>query len=122
MKKIIAIVLAFNISGCASMFTGTSSVVNVTSYPAGAECDITGHKVVTPNNVTLKKSASDLSINCVKDGYDPGSARVESTFNGVTILNIFWGLGVVVGLLVDFSTGAAWNYSDQVNVVLPKKS
>ncbi len=121
MKRIIAILLAFSISGCASMFTGTTSIINVTSYPSGAECDIANHKVITPNNITLKKSVDDLTVSCQKEGYIPNSEKVESLFNGVTVLNLFFGVGIVVGLIVDFSTGAAWKYNDQINVNLNKK-
>ncbi len=100
---------------------GTTSNINVTSTPSGADCDITGHGVHTPGNVVLSKSHSDLIVNCQKEGYESGSSSVPSTFNATSLVNILTGYGLVLGFIIDFSTGAAWKYVDQVNVNLIEK-
>ena len=124
-KTIIATTLLLTLSGCASMFTGTTSNINVTSTPAGADCDIIGHGVHTPGNIVLSKSHSDVTVNCQKEGYEPASSPVPSTFNTTSLVNILTGYGLVIGFIIDFSTGAAWEYVDHVNVNLiekPKKT
>jgi len=123
--KALLIFLTINLSGCAAMFSGTTSNINVTSTPTGADCDITGHGVHTPGNVVLPKSVNDLIVNCQKEGFEPGTSSVPSTFNATTLVNILTGYGLVIGFIVDFSTGAAWKYVDHVNVNLiekPKKT
>ena len=54
-KKIIPVIVMLSVAmlstGCASMFTGTTSNINVTSTPTGADCNVTGHGVHTPGNV-----------------------------------------------------------------------
>lgn len=121
MKKIIIPICALlSLSGCASMFTGTTSTINITSTPLGADCDIAGHGVHTPGNVVLSKSVNDLTANCQKEGYLPGSTRIESSFNPVTLLDTFLMLPGVLAYIIDFSTGAAFEYPDMVNVNLTK--
>jgi hypothetical protein len=125
-KKVILISIVISVTmfsnGCASMFTGTTSNVNVTSTPTGADCSVTGHGVHTPGNIVLEKSSSDLTINCQKDGYEEGSSKIISSFNTTSLVNILTLYGMVIGFIVDFSTGAAWEYSNQININLVKKA
>lgn len=103
------------------MFTGTSSNINVTSTPTGADCNVIGYGVHTPGNIVLPKSSDDLTINCQKEGYVDNSSKLNSSFNTTSLVNILTGYGLVIGFVVDFSTGAAWEYNNQVNVNLIKK-
>jgi hypothetical protein len=125
-KKMILICAVISVimltTGCASMFSGTTSIVNVTSTPTGADCNVTGHGVHTPGNLVLEKTHSDLTINCQKEGYEDGSAKIISSFNTTSLVNILTLYGMVIGFVVDFSTGAAWEYANQVNVNLVKKA
>jgi hypothetical protein len=121
MKKLVLVCAVLNMTGCASMFTGTSSIVNVTSTPSGADCDIAGRGVHTPGNVSLSKSGDDLIANCQKEGYLPGSTRVESSFNAVTLLDTFLGIPGALAYIIDFSTGAAFEYPEQVSINLLKE-
>jgi hypothetical protein len=125
-KKMMLICVVISVimltDGCASMFSGTTSNVNVTSTPTGADCNVTGHGVHTPGNLVLEKTHSDLTINCQKEGYEDGSAKLISSFNTTSLVNILTLYGMVIGFIVDFSTGAAWEYANQVNVNLVKKA
>ena len=121
MKKLVLVCAALSLNGCASMFTGTTSIVNVTSTPTGADCDIAGRGVHTPGNVSLSKSGDDLIANCQKEGHVPGSTRVESSFNAVTLLDTFLGIPGALAYIIDFSSGAAWEYPDHVNINLIKE-
>lgn len=121
MKKLVLVCAALSLNGCASMFTGTTSVVNVTSTPSGADCDLAGRGVHTPGNVSLSKSSNDIVANCQKEGYLPGTTRVESSFNAVTLLDTFLGIPGALAYIIDFSTGAAFEYPEQVSVNLLKE-
>jgi hypothetical protein len=105
---------------CASMFSGTTSNVNVTSTPTGADCNVLGHGVHTPGNLVLEKTHSDLTINCQTEGYTDGTAKIISSFNTTSLFNILTLSGRIIGFIVDFSTGTAWEYTNQVNVNLVK--
>lgn len=109
-------------TGCAAMFTGTTSNINITSTPSGADCDVSGHGVHTPGNVVVEKSSSNLSVVCQKEGYEAGTSKAESTFNTVALVNILTVYGMVIGFIIDFATGAAWEYPSHINVNLPAKA
>jgi len=121
-KALIICTLFLIMTGCAAMFTGTTSTINVTSTPSGADCDVTGHGVHTPGNITIEKSSDDLNIVCQKEGYETSSSKIESTFNPTSLVNILTGYGLVIGFIIDFSTGAAWKYVDHITVNLPQKT
>ena len=121
MKKLVLACAILTITGCASMFTGKSSFVNVTSTPSGADCDLGGRGVHTPGNVSLSKSSNDIVANCQKEGYLPGTTLVESSFNPVTLLDTFLGIPGALAYIIDFSTGAAFEYPEQVSINLLKE-
>lgn len=121
MNKLTTICVALSLSGCASMFTGTTSTINVTSTPTGADCDLAGHGVHTPGNVVISKSPDDIMANCQKEGYLSGSTRVESSFNPVTLVDTLLVLPGVLAYIIDFSTGAAFEYPEQISINLVKE-
>ena len=121
MKKLALVVAVLNLTGCASMFTGTTSTINVTSTPTGADCDLAGHGVHTPGNIVISKSPDDITANCQKEGYLAGSTRVESSFNPVTLVDTLLMLPGVLAYIIDFSTGAAFEYPEQVSINLIKE-
>jgi hypothetical protein len=121
MNKLALSVAVLSLSGCASMFTGTTSNVNVTSTPSGADCDIAGRGVHTPGNVSLPKSSNDLAANCQKEGYQPASTLVVSSFNPVTLLDTLLGIPGALAYIIDFSSGAAFEYEDHINLNLIKE-
>lgn len=121
MKKLALTCAILGLTGCASMFTGTSSTINVTSTPTGADCDLAGHGVHTPGNIVISKSPDDITANCQKEGYLPGSTRVESSFNPVTLVDTLLMLPGALAYIIDFSTGAAFEYPEQVSINLIKE-
>jgi hypothetical protein len=111
--------LGFALSGCASIVTGTTQMIAVSSPPVeGASCSLTSSEgtvnVVTPGSVKVHKTKSDLHVVCNKDGYKEGSAVLVSHFNGATVGNVILGGGI--GLIVDASTGANFTFPDKVEV------
>jgi hypothetical protein len=122
-SKYLAIFLCITIlnTGCAALFNGTTAHVNVTSTPSGADCDLAGYGVHTPGTISIPKSSADLTVNCQKENYFPGSAPVPSTYNTTSLVNILLIYLVLIGTVVDFATGAAWDYPSHVNVNLVEK-
>ena len=121
--KLLPLILCLSIlnTGCASIFNGTTAHINVTSTPSGADCDLAGYGVHTPGTISIPKSSADLTVNCQKENYLPGSAPVPSTYNTTSLVNILLIYLVLIGTVVDFATGAAWDYPSHVNVNLIEK-
>lgn len=120
-----AIVVLF--SGCAAITTGTTQPLTVTTNQAGisvvgASCELTNGKgtyyVSTPGTVTVSRSYSDMVVTCKKDPLPVAKMTVKSSVKGMAFGNIL--LGGVVGVIVDTSTGAAYDYPPSFDLEMGK--
>lgn len=105
------------LTSCATVFSGNSDDVTITSDPTGALVAIDGvPKGRTPLTVDLEKGNS-YSVSVSKDGYEAGYATLTNRVGaGWVILDIFAGL---VPVVVDAVTGAWGGLSpDTVHLVL----
>lgn len=114
MPKIIPCLALVLLSGCATIVSGTSQTVSISTTPGGATCAVErmgapiGTAVTTPGVVTVNKNGGPLTVRCSKPGYQTATAAAESSFNGWTFGNII--LGGLIGVVVDASTGANFDY------------
>lgn len=121
-KALIAIAAVLPISACASMTTGTSQSVSISTTPkSGASCEARNEKGAwalpsTPGSITVSKSASDLTATCKTQDGMVGTASIASTTAGAAFGNIL--VGGIIGAAVDMSSGAAYQYPSQMVVPL----
>jgi uncharacterized protein YceK len=123
MKHILfPLLAAVSLSGCATIMEGTTQSVTVATTPPGAHCTIDreggriGEIATTPGSLQLNKSGKDLSITCVKAGYQTATIAQSPDFSGTTFGNIIIGGGI--GAIADAASGANYKYPTQVNVAL----
>ncbi len=62
----------------------------------------------------MDKSKNDLVVTCSKPGYETASITQSPKFVGTTFGNILLGGGI--GVIVDASTGANYEYPAQINL------
>ena len=92
-------------AGCATVTTGTTDVITMSSVPEGATIEVDGRTYQTPVSVTLSRTRSyDVVIR--KDGYLPAHRVISRVGNTATEGNLL--VGGIVGILTDQSTGAAF--------------
>jgi hypothetical protein len=107
--------------GCASITTGQSQTMSVnTGEESEASCSLTNDKGTwyinsTPGAVDVARSSADLIIGC-KKGQKVGNATLKSSTKGMVFGNIIAGGGL--GAIVDYSTGAAYEYPEEICVPL----
>lgn len=112
-KKVITglILLSFIIvySGCATIFSGSRSDLDLNSEPQGAKVLVNGNNEgKTPCKIILKKG-KEYSIEFVKEGYESKTIRMTYSIGaGWIILDILSGL---IGVIIDAATGN-WNGFD----------
>jgi hypothetical protein len=120
-------IFAATLSGCATIFTGTSQSVNIRAVDSannqplkGVTCSITDGKGIVyavpanPGSVQITKGHGALSPNCQKVGYIQKNFGVGEDFNAVTIVNIlFW-----PGFIVDAMTGSMHKYPSHITVFM----
>ncbi len=109
MRKCIVVALAVSIvvstSSCASIISGTKQSVTITSDPSDVEVSIDGESAGrTPLTVELRRKEDHL-IKAVKEGVGEASVTTTKKSNGWIWGNLLF--GGIIGLIIDFSTGAA---------------
>ncbi len=110
------------LGGCASVTSGTSQSVVVSTTPhQGAQCTLTNGTgtwtvPTTPGSATVARGYSDLVVTCATPEGASGTASVPSSTAGTAFGNIL--LGGVVGAAVDMSSGAAFEYPSTILVTL----
>jgi hypothetical protein len=126
-KLVNSIVCTLLLTGCATIFTGTNQAVNVDVIDQTTnkeldqvKCNITDSSGMVynlgsnPGAVVVSKSSSPLQVRCDQDGYQSYTGVINSNFNSVTLLNIFfWPC-----FFVDMATGAMTKYPGQYSVLM----
>jgi uncharacterized protein YceK len=103
---IILIVLVL-VSGCATVFKGTTQEINFESNPSGAKVFLDGNLVgTTPFSMSLKKNKYK-SFRIELEGYQTITRQMDKEYDLVTLLNIFWDWSTT-----DMLTGAAFEYAE----------
>jgi len=124
MKRLaIPALLLLTTSGCASIVNGTNQPLSVETRMkgaslAGANCKLVNDKgtwfVTTPGSVTVHRSFADLSVQCDKEGVQPGISSIKSSTKGMAFGNILF--GGVIGAGVDMANGSAYDYPPLIQV------
>jgi len=117
MKHVFIALTIVALGGCSTIFHGSQQPVTFNSEPEGANVMIDGNLLgKTPTTVTLKKSKYKTAM-IRKDGYETATVNLDTTYDALTLLNIFWDSSTT-----DLVTGNAYEYDPNAyNVVLVKK-
>jgi hypothetical protein len=109
------------VSGCASIFEGTTQQILVSTTPSGAICtfsrngELIAAVVSTPGTATIKKTKDDVVIVCTKPGYAGATFVNKSGVAMVAFANI---LTAGLAWAIDSSRGADNKYQGEVDLAL----
>lgn len=119
MKKFLAVITLFLLSGCGTVFSGTQQSVTVNTNIPEAKVYINGMPLCsTPCAVDLNRSNTNVNIILKKDGYNDTVFVLKSQWNPITLINLTF----VYSWTTDFVSGGVWKYSpDAVYVEMDKK-
>jgi hypothetical protein len=121
-----AAALPLLLASCATVIAGTTQEIAIETDPSGASCGFTrGNEgavvsVQTPGKVTVQRRKEVMQVTCTRDGYEPATETVESTYNGATVGNVL--LGGLIGVAVDAASGANNSYPDRIMIVMTPSS
>ena len=109
--------LIFFVSGCATVVSGTTQKIPVSSNPTGAVAKVDGGiSAITPTVFNLERK-SEHTIEITKEGYKTAIIAIKHALNGAVWGNIL--AGGVIGAAVDMSNGANQKLvPDRVDVIL----
>lgn len=104
---LVSIVLMMN--GCATIVSGQTQVVDVTSSNA-KKFKIDGKEYTTPARVTLDRGNDAKTIE-VDDCQD---LRLNTQLNPAFLGNLL--IGGIPGSITDIASGASWKYDDSLHI------
>jgi len=123
-KQAIVLALVCGLSACASIVGGTHQQLTVKTRSAGqdivgANCTVSNQRgsqnVTTPGTVTVHRDSGPLDVHCAKDGAPVGEQEFDSSVRGMVWGNLVF--GGLVGIIVDFSNGAARHYPNVLTIM-----
>ena len=117
-QQIILVLMVVCLTGCGTLFTGTTQTVQINSVPAGATVQVNGaDRGQTPLPVSLKKGSNGQMISLCLSGYQNNAFCPQSSFNSVSLLNLFFPLPWII----DACSGGMYKYDPTVyNIQLQK--
>ena len=128
--KLTGAVLALSLlSGCASIVEGTVQTVKIEAklpdgtLVEGADCELSNdegkYRVTTPGYVEIRRSLSQLKINCVKGRLYAANARGKPFANAGMLGNVLF-FGGVAGVTIDHFRGTGYSYPEWMQLVFGK--
>jgi len=107
----------FGLTGCATIFHGSTQAVTINSVPEGASITVEGNLMgKTPATFNLKKNKYK-NVTVKLDGYDASVVPLTTSYDAITILDIFWDCSTT-----DLVTGNAYEYEPNTYTVQLRKS
>jgi hypothetical protein len=114
------------LSGCATIFEGTSQEIKVVTNPDNASCvfEREGKPIGTVDNtpglLKVRKDKHDITIKCDKPGYEQASYLNHSGVTATIAANVAMDVVLTAGLssIVDSADGADNKYDGVVNITL----
>jgi hypothetical protein len=125
MKAALALsLICASLSGCASIIDGGEQQVTVVTashaqpVQGPSSCVLRNTRgmwtVTSPGTTKIRRADDALWVRCEAPGYAPRGTQIESGVNGMVFGNIL--IGGLVGYLIDRSSGAAFQYPEQIAV------
>lgn len=95
------------LSACATIFSGTTQNIAVSSTPPGATVKVEpgGQSSTTPAKLSLRRKDAPYRLTIAMEGYEAYTVTISAGTNGWIWGNLI--LGGLVGIIIDSSTGAA---------------
>jgi len=110
---LLSIVMAA-LNGCASIAGDNSKIVHVSSKPEGAKVYANNVPVgTTPTQILVNDTWSPTLITLKKKGYEDTNTQVNTSFQKVGLLNIFFW----PGFIIDAATGNMMKVTPESRVI-----
>lgn len=119
---------ALLMSSCATIVGSRYQQVSVETKaadqsPIAAQCTLSNDRgtvnVTTPGTARVHRSDGALDVNCQKDGEHIAQQTYHASTRGMVWGNLLF--GGLIGIVVDFSNGAAHHYPDHLSVTAYNK-
>ena len=127
MKKILILICLVIVSGCASVLSGKNQHIHlITDNGEEVTAMVTTNgrtqEMTLPATLYTRKTKKDIIVKIDENTcHEKSYQTISSKVNPVTRLNFIGGLGCWVNFIIDFSTGAAWEYNETETIHVKEK-
>lgn len=130
--KLALVIVALSLNACATMFNTTRQKVSFSSNPSGAEVFINNKSTgkTTPCNIWVTRKVQRGETNSKnqyiyefkKDGFVPYTYTDNAKVSGKIYLNLLLNLAAIPGFGIDFISGGAYTYNNDVLATMQKET
>jgi hypothetical protein len=113
LKNVITVVLIMSMTGCATMFNGSSQTVTMRSNHDDARFFVNETYIGKGNAVAVFKKKKNYTIKSQKPGCQDTTMVATKSFDPTTLLGILVDYGIISILIVDGAATGAWRKFDQ---------
>ncbi len=99
-------------TGCATIVNGDMVSVPVYTTPPEAKISVAGQELRSPATAQIPRGKGDFKMTIEKEGYKTGYVLLTQSLDGWLWGNIL--LGGLIGLLVDFISGDAYDLEPEL--------
>lgn len=97
------------VTGCATVFRGTTQKIEVFTEPHGAVATAGDQKITTPGVLRLPRNAKVTEVRIEKAGFETRTAILERDTEGLVWLNfVAIPVGVLSGAAIGSRSGSGW--------------
>ena len=118
MKRLISLVMVIQLSGCATMFHGSTDQISIQSKEPGTTIYLDGREVGEDSAVVSVPKSGNHMISVSKEGCRDTMTPIRYSFDGVSLLGLFLDFGIISMLLVDGAATGAISRADQTAYIL----
>lgn len=105
------LLLSTLLAGCATLITGTSTDLSVSTEPPDAKIEVDGRDFgETPKTITLDSDRSH-TMELKLDGYETETVQIQQTTSGWMAGNIL--VGGIIGIIIDAASGGMYVLSPE---------
>ena len=117
----LTVCLSLILTGCATMMTGRTQQVVITSNPTDATVKINGKELKTPTTVTLSKKSPHIAV-IEKPGYESVVVEINRRPSWWNFLDLLWAYLAPIPLTYDINTGGFYVFDKSFHVNLKPDS
>jgi len=116
-KVLAALLCPILLIGCATIVSGRTQRVSVSTFPSDAKVIVNGAEQQSPCVIMLDRAFPSYQIIIQKEGYKTYTYNLTRGINGWLFGNIL--LGGIIGVVIDCATSSAYAFSpDNITINL----
>ena len=108
-KFLVLLLCPILLLGCATIISGRSQKISVSTTPSEAKVTLNGMEQKSPAIFTLDRTVPSYQVTIEKEGYKTVNVTIRRGINGWIFGNIIF--GGIIGVVIDCASGSVYSFS-----------